>query len=248
MPGIKIAIFNHSTVVKDDEVAHAVQALQVQVSRDFLPAWGIDAALSFVPSGEIPPAGSWQLGIFDDSDQAGALGYHDLTEAGMPLGKVFAKTDLFYQLQWTVTASHELLEMLADPDINLTAMRSLRFNSEYELDWTLFYAYEVCDPCESDDQGYLIDGVLVSDFVNPAWFEAFRKTGSTQFDHRSLIQNPFELLPGGYISVFDMTSGTGWRQLYNNQAELKYSARPHVGSRRERRKTPREQWMGSRIR
>ena len=54
----------------------------------------------------------------DDSDQAGALGYHDLTSAGLPMGKVFARTDLQNNLSWTVTVSHELLEILGDPMIN----------------------------------------------------------------------------------------------------------------------------------
>jgi len=49
--------------------------------------------------------------ILDDSDQAGALGYHDLTSDGLPIGKVFAASDLKAGTSWTVTASHELLEM-----------------------------------------------------------------------------------------------------------------------------------------
>jgi hypothetical protein len=80
----------------------------------------VDAELEFVPSGAQPPAGTWWLSILDDSDQANALGYHDLTTDGLPIGKVFAGTDLKVGASWSVTASHELLEMLADPNINLT--------------------------------------------------------------------------------------------------------------------------------
>lgn len=57
----------------------------------------------------------------------------------MPLGKVFAGTDLKYGYTWSVTASHELLEMLADPNINLTVLLQ---NSETA---GTLYAYEVCD-------------------------------------------------------------------------------------------------------
>src|SRR6266571_4314023 len=60
---------------------------------------------------------SWWLVILDTSDVADALGYHDFTPAGRPIGKVFAQSDIMDNLEWTVTASHELLEMLADPDI-----------------------------------------------------------------------------------------------------------------------------------
>ena len=57
----------------------------------------------------------------DNPDQAGALGYHEITSQGTPLGKVFAKLDLQSGASWTVTLSHELLEMLADPWINWCA-------------------------------------------------------------------------------------------------------------------------------
>jgi hypothetical protein len=237
MPTIDISVINASTVLKDDEVGAAVPALQSQVSDDFAPAWGIDATVTFVPTGQQPKDGSWWLSILDNSDQAGALGYHDLTPDGLPLGKVFARTDMQYGLNWTVTASHELLEMLADPDINLTAFLQ-------ESDTTgLLYAYEVCDPCEADSDGYPIDGTMVSDFVYPAWFESFRGAG-TKFDHRSKIEKAFQLLPEGYISVFEITGGSGWGQIYGDKAP-EYAARPHVGSRRERRRTRRDHWMRS---
>jgi hypothetical protein len=120
MANIKVAVINASTVLKDGEVSAAVPALQAQVHSDFAPIWGIDADLTFVPGGSHPAPGSWWLTILDNSDVAGALGYHDVTNAGLPLGKVFAGTDKQYGLSWTVTASHELLEMLGDPEINLT--------------------------------------------------------------------------------------------------------------------------------
>jgi hypothetical protein len=93
MANIKVSVINESTVVGDNEVSLAVADLQTQVSRDFATAWGIDAALTFVPSGAQPQDGSRWLVILDNSDQANALGYHDLTSEGLPLGKVFAATD-----------------------------------------------------------------------------------------------------------------------------------------------------------
>lgn len=239
MANIKIAVINSSTAITDREVRNAVPALQTQVSRDFATAWGTDADLVFVPKGTKPPAKYWWLVVLDNSDQAGALGYHDLTKAGLPLGKVFAKSDLQYGLQWTVTASHELLEMLGDPDINLTA-----FVQKDDRSGRL-YAYEVCDACEDDQFAYKIGGVLVSDFVFPAWFESFRKKGGTQFDFCKHIKAPFQLLKGGYIGVFDVGSGSGWTQITAEGTPRAYAARPKVGTRRERRRTPRDQWMNS---
>ncbi len=240
MAEIQIAVINASTAVSDDEVRAAAAALQIQVRRDFAPVWGIDADLTVVPRGGTPGAGAWWLVILDTSDSAGALGYHDLTPEGLPLAKVFAQSALKLGYQWTVTASHELLEMLADPDVVLTA-----FVEATRSTGTL-YAYEVCDACEADQFGYAIQGTQVSDFVHPAWFESFRQPGSTQFDHESRIRQPFGLLAGGYIGVYDVKAGGGWRQLTAEPGADPYRARPRAGSRTERRRTPRVEWIRSR--
>lgn len=237
-PAIRIAVLNPSTVVSDAEVQAVLPALQTQVSRDFASAWGTDAQLRFVPKSERPAAAEWWLAVLDDSDQAGALGYHDVTQDGLPLGKVFAKTDKQYGESWTCTASHELLEMLADPAINLTVF-------EQEAHGGRLYAMEVCDACEAEDFAYEIDGVLVSDFVYPAWFQSFRKAHGTRFDHMGHIGKPFELIKGGYIGVYDVTQGNGWRQITADRENFR--ARAPVGSRRERRAIPPAQRLRSRV-
>ena len=237
MSGIIVAVLNRSTQVKDASVKALVSALQIQVSRDFQAAWGIDAQLQWVREGGKTPRDAWQLVVFDSSDQAGALGYHDLTRSGRPLGKVFAGTDRRYGNNWTITASHELLEMLADPNINLVA---------FAEDENRLYAYEVCDACEADAYGYKIDGHWVSDFVFPGWFEPMHAGRNERFDFQRKIARPFGLLRGGYIGIYDIDKGSGWTQLEARRARLRYSTRPPVGSRRERRRTPKNQWLLSR--
>jgi len=236
---VQISVINASTVLSDSEIQPVVDALQQQVSNEFRSAWGIDAELTFVPSGTPPPQGTWWLSLLDDSDQAGALGYHDLTPEGLPLGKVFAGSDLKYGNSWSVTASHELLEMLADPNINLTVLVQSSDTAGR------LYAYEVCDACEADANGYNIGNVQVSDFVFPSWFEDFRAQGSTQFDQSNNIKAPFQLLAGGYIGVFDVNSGSGWHQVTSEKRPTSILLRGNVGSRRERRATPRYQWIHS---
>ena len=258
MATTKIAIINASNVLTDDEIAVVIPALQTQVDRDFGPVWGCDADLAFVAQGTVPVPGSWWITVLDNSDQAGALGYHDLTPEGLPLGKVFAGTDLAYGSQWTITLSHELLEMLADPDINLAVFVQPDALSGF------LYMHEICDACEADQYGYAIDGVPVSDFVFPAWYESFRAGGAWLFDQANLITNPFQLLPGGYIGIFDVILGTGWQQLTADQAlngldvpavrqalrqapNFRYEMLPRVGSRRERRRKPRYLWRRSEL-
>src|SRR5713101_5740923 len=111
-----------------------------------------------------------------DTGTQGAVAYHDLSATGLPLGRVFAATATQSGMMWSVVLSHTLLEMLVDPRINLTV-----FISSSNGSGTL-YSYEIADPCESEEYAYKIGGVLVSDFVYPAWFEPSAKPGTTQFD------------------------------------------------------------------
>lgn len=234
---IHIDIINASTVLGDAEIKAAIPALQKQITQHFLPAWGVNAHLYFVPSGGKPAKGHWWMAIMDNSDVAGALGYHDLTSEGLPIGKVFAATDKHYGLSWTVTISHELCEMLADPDVNLAA----------QISDTQFYAYETADPVEDDSLGYSIDGVLVSDFVHPEWFENLQHPAGTKFDHAGHCSKPLQLLPGGYMSVLNIRATQGWTQIFAEvkSSQEQYSKRARVGSRRERRTVPRGEWIYS---
>lgn len=192
---ITIAIINQSTVLTDDQVAPMVAALQTQVSRDFAPIWGIDAQLQFVGQGQRPAAGAWQLVVLDDSDQAGALGYHEV-QGDLPYGLAFAKSDIEDGLQPSVTVSHELLEMLLDPWIFSVVPLDNGAGTVFGKGGIML-AEEVCDAVEADNYGYQIDNVLVSDFVTPAWFGS----PGTQFDFCGHCTKAYQLLPGGYIGV-----------------------------------------------
>jgi len=237
---MKIAIQNHSTVLTDAEVQAVIGAMQTQVSRDFGPAWSLGATLCWIASTSPVPTDHALLGVFDDADQAGALGYHDLTASDQPIGKVFARTTQQFGGQWTVTFSHELLEMIADPSINIC--RYVEFARFYAR----FYAQEVCDAVEADELGYTIDGVLVSDFVLPAWFDALNTTGP--FSFRQNVRRPFALAPGGYIGYSD---GNGWQQetasssRANVTPKRMHDALARPGSRRERRARSRQRWQRS---
>jgi len=227
MPLPTIAITNASTCLTDAQVEAVLPALQKQVSDDFKAYWEQDCTLAFLPKDQPLTRGWWQIAIADNPDQAGALGYHEMTSTGTPLGKVFAKLDLAIGSSWTVTLSHELLETLADPWINWCAM-----GNDSKI-----YALEVCDAVESDDLGYKIDDVLVSDFVTPAWFEP---TEADRLDFKQHVTKELELARGGYISIYDPSSG--WTQV---NAKGEGGPRIVPGSRRQRRKLIRPAWRRS---
>ncbi len=235
MPKIQIAIINeYEAGVSNDAVQAAVNAMQKQVSEHFSPVWGVDADVIFYPA-KNPPPGTWLVIILDDTDQANALGYHDLTAEGLPIGKAFAGTDIRGGYSWTVTLSHEILEMLADPSINLCVLTSIENQAA-------LYAYEVCDACNEDHYGYQIEGVLVSDFLFPSWFQFFE---NRQFDFMNYIDSYFKILPGCATSINYVNSGQGWQLVYADAATRRADMRAHVGSRRERRRIPKSDWLKS---
>jgi hypothetical protein len=198
---IKIAVKNMSTVLTDDQIKTALAALQIQITRDWAPIWNTTADLEFLALSIPIPANAWTVYIMDNSETANALGYHTFTGAGLPTGRVFAHDCIRLGYSWTVTLSHELLEMLADPLINLSAENEGQF-----------YAYEVGDPCEADRYGYIINDILVTDFVTPAWFNQFQISAGTQYDFCNHITQPFQILSDGYISVYDSASNS-WATL-----------------------------------
>jgi len=206
----RLAVINKSTLINNKQAKIAVSALQIQIHRDFAPAWGIDAEIVFVPKGSRPPKACWWLVLLDDSDAPGALGYRDLTPDGLPRGKVFVRSTRKAGSSWTVTASHILLELLANPRMQWTAFRATGENRGR------LYSYEVCNACFAEQFAYQIDGVSVSDFVFPAWFEGNREPKSTKFDYGNHITQPYEILPGCYALVFDVYSAAGWRTVFTS--------------------------------
>src|SRR5258708_36785622 len=89
----QIAVINESTAIVDADVQKMLPAFAQQWNNDLAPVWGVDAAtFTFVPKNQMPAAGSWWLVFLDNSDQAGALAYHDPTHDGPPIPNVFVNT------------------------------------------------------------------------------------------------------------------------------------------------------------
>ncbi len=221
---INISVINESTVMSDAAVQAMIPAFQTQWNRDLAPVWVLEQAVfTWTAKGNPVPKTSWWLVFLDDSDQADALAYHDVTDTGLPISKVFVKTIQQDQSSVSVGATHEICEMAVDPTINLAAQDTKG----------TFWAYEVSDPVEADQYGYDIDGVLVTDFVTPSWFGYQNSSGPFDFQKHAL--KPFAVLSGGYAQKF---TSKGWVQV--NGAEAKLSKRSRVqmapkGSRRARR-------------
>ncbi len=211
-----IACFNQATVPLGVDFDTLVATLQQFLDQIFVPVWGTPASLVKTTGFR---KGAWALAFLDTADVANALGYHDLTPDGLPLSKVFVRTTLGAGQKVGVTASHELAEMMVDPAINLCST-----GPQNRL-----YAYETSDAVEEEE--FQLGGVPLSDFVYPSWFEVFRKPGSTQFDYLKKVTRPFQILPGGYMSVFQNGQ---WTQIFGSKAK---AARFALEDRRGHRST-----------
>src|SRR6266404_2153820 len=111
-----IACFNKATIPLSVDFDALIAAMQAFVDRFVAPVWGTPAKL-IKSTGFVK--GNWAMVFLDNADQPGALAYHDLTPDGLPESKVFVKTTLDNGDLVSVSASHELVEMLIDPAINM---------------------------------------------------------------------------------------------------------------------------------
>jgi hypothetical protein len=194
----KIVCINHATTSLDIPFGALIRALQSFIDDHVAPVWGTPARLV---KGMDFVKGAWAIVFLDDADQTISQGTkladHDLTPEGLPLAKIFVRNAILSDEFVSVAASHELVEMLVDPAINMmTTGPVFRGLGKSHV----MYAYESADPVE--ESNFKVKGVPMCNFVYPSYFEAFRKPNSTQFDHMKKITRPFQILAGGYQIVF----------------------------------------------
>ncbi len=203
-----IACFNKATVPLGVDLDTLIAAMQVYIDEYVAPVWGTPAKLVKTTGFQ---KGAWAMVFLDDADQPGALAYHDLTPDGLPEAKVFVKTTLANHDLVSVSASHELVEMLVDPATNLMTTGP---NSK------VIYAYESADPVEA--LSFDVNGIQMSDFVYPAYFEDFHKPGSVRLDHQNKVKKPFQILSDGYQIIF---KNGKWSQVFGSEAKKKSFAK-----------------------
>lgn len=209
-----ISIINHTNgLLSDAEVQHAIRAVNRQVREDFFPHWGKTATMRLEGARNDEPQqhnpsdmrGNAVIYLWDKSDIDGAIGYHSLNHAGIPFGFVFVDVANRIGENWTTTLSHEALELIGDPEVNLLAMGP----HPADPDRTVFHWYEMCDAVQTET--YTIDGVEVSNFVLPLYFtvddEAVGRNDFLGTLHGTQSLGSFGVNPGGYVGFYDPNSG-----------------------------------------
>ncbi len=197
----KIALFSEVDNLGIPRLRKAVAAFQKQITRDFKPVWDLDAEIIACKSAANVPKGAWPVAVRKNTGVPGALAYHEVKN-GLPFSIVqFGES-------WTLSASHQIIEMLACPngDRMIPAL-SMRPG---ETKKRVRYLVQVCDPCQDPQWAYRIDGVLVSDFYTPHFFDDTWKKG-VRYDHAGHMRRPREVLRNGYISWVNPSTGHWWQ-------------------------------------
>lgn len=198
--------------ISDATLQAAVRAVNRQIDEDFAPVWGMPAELRlegwskkpFDRKSHADLRGDAILYVWDKIDVEDALGYHDKTNSGIAFGIVLYQMSKELDEPWTVTLSHEALELIADPQANLLVQGphpDPKRNGDVVFHW-----YEVCDAVQAET--YKVDGVPVSNFVLPLYYTSNEEfvgrndfLGTIHGRGKSLMS--FGVNPGGYVGFFD---------------------------------------------
>jgi hypothetical protein len=209
-----ISLVNHTNgKVKDEDVQTAIRAINRQLLFDFGPFWHTRAEMRLEgPAGEKPSKvklaelrGDAVIYLWDSVDVDDAIGYHESNARGIPFGFVF--TELSKQLDepWSVTLSHEALELVGDPEVNLLVAGPHPGNPDQEV----FHWYEMCDAVQNES--YKIDGVVVSNFLLPLYFTPDPEVGGRNDflgrKYKGTTLPSFGINPGGYVGFYNPESG-----------------------------------------
>jgi hypothetical protein len=210
-----ISVVNHTKTIPDAQVHEALRAINRQITEDFSPYWHMHASLRLEGRSMAKPSttrlpdmrGDAVLYLWDGDDGDDALGYHETTHRGIPYGFVFTRLAEELKENWTVTLSHEALELLGDPEVNLL-VQGAHPNRPSQA---VFHWFEMCDAVQAET--YSIDGIEVSNFVLPLYFTGYNETGSRNdylgnlHGEKKKPLRSFGINPGGYIGFYNPASG-----------------------------------------
>ena len=194
---IQVGLADKTGQIEPELIQSVAAALTIQVSRDLPQFWNVQASVTYLPTATKIPAGVWPVFLVK-SLPPGEGGFH-LDKHNQPYAEIIAAPN---SDAWTIDASHETIEMLVDPAGNrLQNSTSIEIVNGKIQDGTGEFGYlvEACDPCEADNYAYPVQGVALSDFITPHFYDPIVTTG-TRYSFTGAIKAPRQILPGGYIS------------------------------------------------
>src|SRR5262245_21241452 len=194
IPGV--GIVSKTPALDMAELTRVAAAIAHQVVHDVGPAWNLTAAVSaFETLGDVP------------DDYAQLLVMKTLSSAFFGLHKTRNGKFIAFvrhtpnSLRWAIFASHEVIEMLVNPDGQRAALGPSPAAAGVSVD----YVVEPCDPVQDPEFAYIgITGVPVSNFCTPSYFDG--TVGPLTFQP-ALAGGPLSIGEGGYVTWRDLATG-----------------------------------------
>ena len=199
---IHLALISETAHVKSKELSKVGAALQKQVIRDLSPIWHVSATVDTFADLDDVPADYWPIIVRDDINTPGAAGIH-LDKNGLPFALVQ------HSPAWSLTASHECIEMMCDP----SGSRVIAGQSPDPRQGRVLFLVEPCDASEAAVYAYTINGITVSDFYTPHFFDPVKVSG-VRYSYTGAIAGPRQVLPGGYLSWQNPEDEHWYQQVY----------------------------------
>jgi hypothetical protein len=200
----ELALVSDTDQITCPQLNQVAAALQKQASRDFGVIWSVTSTVDGFTVLEDVPLGYWPIIVRDDIDIPGVAGVHS-DDNGQPFALVQ------FSDSWSLTASHEMLEMLADP----AGDRLIAGQSPKSDQGRVEFLVEVADPSEDPQFGYTVNGLLVSDFLTPQFYDPVWVPG-VRYSFGGHIPGPRQIVQGGYISWHEPVSDHWWQQIWFN--------------------------------
>jgi hypothetical protein len=232
-----ISIINHAyNKINDEELQVVIRSINRQIAEDFEPYWGFGGKLRLEGrSGEKPASdnpidmrGDAIIYVWDTLDVGNAVGEHKKYYSGIPYGFVFTEISDKLHENWSVALSHEALELIGDPQLNLFAMGPHPHPKEKKR--PVFHCFEVCDAVQSES--YSIEGIEVSNFLLPLYFtydpEKYTDEPGSRNDFLGTRDNrtgqtltSFGVNPGGYVVIWDQEQKIWYTYTPDENAETR---------------------------
>jgi hypothetical protein len=210
-PPIHLALVVEAPQVPGRAVAEIAAAIQRQLVRDVAPIWEVNATIDAFASLEHVPPGYWPILVGDNFPGVESVGIH-LDRNGQPFALVEASPS------WSLTASHEAIEMVIDP----WGSRTVPGGSPMAGQGLVDILVEVCDPSGGAQWAYTVNGYLVSDFCTPNYYDPVGAPG-VRYSFTGALTGPRQVVRGGYLSWRDPETGEWWQCDRVDQSELSFT-------------------------
>lgn len=184
------------------ELSKVASAISRQLAGDLKRYWDVSGIVSPFEDSSQAHGGAWQILVVPDAHGRG--GMHSIPErCNEP---VIAVVQYQPDTMWSLAASHEAIEMLLDPlGANFRQGPDPR-GSGKQVNFLL----EVCDPCQSLGCAYALDGVWLSDFVLPSFYQS--AGSAAPYTLKNKVLSPLSVTMDGVLSWQELDSND-WHQL-----------------------------------